>query len=258
MRSVIQEKVIRVDHQTYFSRYMALPFEPIVEHFRRKRCVELMLRFAGQRFPYVLEIGIGRNPMLDLLPCESGVGIDPVEELLGLARERANNCDRKFLNTTLNEFSQQTEWQGKFDLVIASSVLHVVADSNAALQEIGVLAGKDALLVVVVPNTHSLHRAIGVAIGKTASLGAKSTTAAHLGQQASWSAEDLEGLLHSHGWRLVHLESFFLKPLHHHGMETMTTGQLISERDIEELGGWHSESSMIGAELICIAERIPE
>ena len=120
------------DLSKYHTDYNALPFEPYQEVFRRRNLIRSLANINAEVF---LEIGCGRNSLFsEYDPPKSAIIVEPIYDLLEIAREGVRNPKVSFFNGLLSEFVSQSKSES-VDVAVASSLLHEMADPQSFLSD---------------------------------------------------------------------------------------------------------------------------
>jgi 2-polyprenyl-3-methyl-5-hydroxy-6-metoxy-1,4-benzoquinol methylase len=101
----------------------------------------------------------------------------------------------------------------RFDHVLATNVLHELADPLGFLRECRERLGSEGLIHLTLQNPRSIHRLCALELGLIDSLGEISDRGAQWGTRALWTAEELQRLAAEAGLRTVAREGIMLKPL---------------------------------------------
>ncbi len=99
----------------------------------------------------------------------------------------------------------------RFDTVVATHVLEHVHDPVRVLQQARLWLKTGGRIVVVVPNATSLHRRIGVKMGRLKSVYDLSERDHAIGHQRVFDAPQLEAAVADAGFGVVHRQGFLLK-----------------------------------------------
>jgi 2-polyprenyl-3-methyl-5-hydroxy-6-metoxy-1,4-benzoquinol methylase len=154
----------------YVENYRALPFEPIQIEYRRKLVLSQIQRYAPRR---LLEVGCGARPLFTDLREEMKVTVvEPAQPFVSNARQLA--VGRKQVNVLQGCIESADLGNEDFDMIILSCVLHEVPDPAHMLNAIRRYSSPSTILHVNVPNSHSLHRLLAVAMGLIPSINEQS------------------------------------------------------------------------------------
>jgi SAM-dependent methyltransferase len=157
---------------------------------------------------------------------------------------------------TLEGFFASSQGTGlSFSLVVASSVLHEIPDVHAALSQVHHLLTEGGWLVLVVPNSNSLHRLVGVGLGLMSALSDQTDTERKMQQAAARSEAEWTGLLTDVGLEVVASEPFPLKPLDSAQMDGLHAAGRLTSADIESLDRLSDVFEGFGAELLLVCKK---
>ena len=148
------------DLENYSREYERMPFEPIQAAYRRRRVMEAVRQYEPSR---LLEVGCGLKPLFVDLPGVACCVVEPARVFAQGARQLAEGSPHvEIIESTIERAALGVH---RFDLVVVSSVLHEVPDPQAMLKAVVKAATPDTVIHVNVPNSHSLHRLLAVAMG---------------------------------------------------------------------------------------------
>ena len=217
------------DISDYTASYLEnYDFERVMVHFRRKLVVERLHHYSPE---HIVEIGCG--PELQSMAYRSQDGrwgswtiVEPSTEFAEIAR----NCgldDVLVINGHFEEAVSQIECLPTPSMIICSGLLHEVPDPRALLKAVVSVMGTETVLHGNVPNAHSLHRRLGVAMKVTTSVFESSHRNELLQQPRVYDFELLEKDLGAEKLRIFASGGYFIKPFSHDQMAR-----------IEDVLGW--------------------
>ena len=169
------------------------------------------IRERLRRGERVLELGCATGLMTTAL-VDAGVEIVALDRSAAyLERARARGlAGVRFVEADLDDLPDLGE---PFDHVLATNVVHELADPEAFLRACGERAGPAGRVHVTLQNPGSLHRLCALELGLIDSLAEISTRGAQWGTRALWRADELEELSAGAGLRVIEREGVMLKPL---------------------------------------------
>jgi len=229
------------DFTEYSLVYGNRPFEPTLEHFRRRRIGEKLAPEFLQVAPHVLDVGIGREAVSRHLPfpVSSLTLVEPMSWALDRDEEKygaGDGTEVRFCGV-FDDFVKAVAPTTKFDLVIFSGLLHemTLSESERAISSSADLLSKHGLVVAVVPNRNSLHRVLGVHMGIQESLDTMTEAEVRINQQTGYSVSSLNQSFETRGFRTHFSETFFLKLSSHAQMEKFIASGSLSQQALETL-----------------------
>jgi SAM-dependent methyltransferase len=238
------------DLADYAVQYRALPFEPIQARFRRRM---VLTRVAAHRPRRLLEIGCGEAPLFtDVAGCECVV-VEPTPAFARNARRLAEGHEGV---TVVEDYVEDVEpgTLGRFDMVIASCVLHEVIDPQRFLAAARSFCAEGGVVHVNVPSAQSLHRLLAVAMRLIPHPSAESETQRTMQQRAVYDVAGLEDELRRAGLAVRERGSIFVKPFTHTQMQRLVDEGFLTP---ELLDGFDRLAEMLpdlGSELWVDAE----
>jgi 2-polyprenyl-3-methyl-5-hydroxy-6-metoxy-1,4-benzoquinol methylase len=178
-------------------------------HYTLATAQRLRTRIApGAR---VLELGCATGLMTSLIADGSVevVGVDRSAAYLQRARARALPRT-EFVHGDLEALP---DVGGDFDHVLATNVLHELADPEAFLRACRERLAGPGLLHLTLQNPRSIHRLCALELGMIDSLTTISDRGSQWGTRSMWTAEELAGLAWRAGLATIAREGIMLKPL---------------------------------------------
>ncbi|MDH2416930.1 class I SAM-dependent methyltransferase [Nocardioides sp. CER19] len=169
----------------------------------------------------VLELGCGTGLMSAEIMAASApgrwVGLDRSAAFLERARARELPA-ATFVTADLDDLATVGE---SFDHVLATNVLHELADPLEFLRRAAARLGDGGRVHVSLQNPLSIHRVCAVELGLIDSLVEVSDRGRQWGTRGLWTVEDLTGLARDAGLDVIAREGVMLKPLPNHLMEQL-------------------------------------
>jgi SAM-dependent methyltransferase len=243
--------------EKYVVEFNALPFERVMEKFRRRKLVEIVNNQDMKDLKNVLEIGPGYNSILDEIHSfGSKVIIEPLDQLFSYNKSRYIEFDDVTIyNEDIQQFSRRSLIE-VFDLVILSSVLHEFSDVKGELSAIIKLMKKDGRIVIVVPNNQSAHRQFGVTLGLLESTSALTNTEKLMQQNQNYSIEGLDALVSELGLTTKFVTTSFVKPHTHSQMQDWIEKGLLDDEQLESLYNLSDYFHPFNSEIFLLASKI--
>lgn len=242
------------NYEKYEIEFNALPFERILEKYRRRKLIEIIREHIQPHSVSVLEIGPGYNSVLeDIHSSGKRVIIEPSTQLYDYNKSKYFEA-RNFSihNVDISGFSA-IKLDEEFDLVILSSVLHEFIDAVSELSSIHKLMKKGAKLLLVVPNNESIHRQFGVTMGVLKSTSTLTRTEILMQQNKNYSCTSLTNFINSNGFITEFVTTSFVKPHTHSQMQEWFDTGVIGEEDLESLYGLSNLFHPFNSEIFLIA-----
>jgi len=241
------------DLTKYYADYNALPFEPYQEIFRRRNLIRSL---AGINAEVFLEIGCGRNSLFsEYDPPQSAIVVEPIFDLLEIARGSVSNPNVSFFNGLLSEFVSQRQGES-VDVAVASSLLHEMADPQSFLSDCMNVLKPGGLFVAIVTNRNSIHRILGVAAGLQSSIESTTSTEKLMQQlKGAYSSESLTKELELAGFKVEKCQSIFPKLLPHALMQQAIDEGVIEFEFLEKMDALIPFLSDFGSELLIKARK---
>jgi 2-polyprenyl-3-methyl-5-hydroxy-6-metoxy-1,4-benzoquinol methylase len=239
------------DLADYALQYRALPFEPLLVQFRRRRVLAQVATRAPRR---LLEIGCGEEPLFLDLPGMDVVVVEPAAAFAAHARQLAANRPEV---TVVEDYAEQVAADsvgGRFDMVVVSGLLHEVPDPQRLLAAVRGLCGASAVVHVNVPNARSLHRLLAVAMGLIPDPGAESDNQRSLQQQRIYDAAALERELVEAGFVVRDRGSILVKPFTHVQMQRLVDEGFLTPQLLDGLDRLTETLPELGSEMWIDAE----
>jgi 2-polyprenyl-3-methyl-5-hydroxy-6-metoxy-1,4-benzoquinol methylase len=161
----------------------------------------------------VLELGCATGLMssvlADALVAGELTGVDRSPAFLDRARSRElPRCS--FIEGDLDRL---VDLGTEYDHIVATNVLHELADPVAFLSGCGEMLKADGLMHISLQNPSSIHRLAALELGMIDSLDEVSERGAQWGTRGLWSAEQLQELAADAGLATVSVEGVMFKPL---------------------------------------------
>lgn len=148
------------------------------------------------------------------------VAVDGSAELINRAKQRlGDNTNVELINKLAEEYSTDE----RFDIVLLSFILEHVSDPADVLKRAAIFLNEKGTLFIMVPNAHSLHRRVGVALGMLKSVDDFSEEDIRQGHRRVYTLDSLKYDIAQSGLKLEESGTFFVKPLSNSQMELLDT-----------------------------------
>lgn len=200
--------------------------ENVPDKFIEDALQEHSLAWIGQQLAscrHVLELGYGEGIVTEFL-VRSGKRLTQIEGSAVLVEKvKARYGDRVDCVHTLFEDYTPTR---RFDAVLASHVLEHVDDPVALLRHMRSWLRPSGRMIIIVPNSESIHRRLAVLMGLQPRLDTLSPRDHLVGHQRVYSLKELLADVKRGGYNVKRTRGFFFKPLSN-GMMLQFTPPLI-------------------------------
>lgn len=236
----------------YVKHYNAMPFEHIQIEYRRQLVLNQVRRCKPHR---LLEVGCGALPLFTDLPVEMDITVvEPAQTFADNARRLAHGREHVQI---MHGFIELVDLgTTPFDMIVLSCVLHETPDPSAMLGVISNLCGPDTTLHVNVPNAHSMHRLLAVAMGLIPDPGQQSDMQRLMQQRdKTYSTETLRSELLSSGFRILEEGSLFVKPFTHSQMQALIETGFMTRAMLDGLDKLVNLLPELGSEIWANARR---
>lgn len=180
-------------------------FERIITSYK----IAEILRFTkGAR---VLDLGCGVGLITEELAKKhkAVTGVDGSENKIRKARRDTKQKNIKFIYSMFQDFHPEI----KYDCVILSNVLEHVTDPVELLKNIYSWLKDGGRVIATVPNSDSLHKRIGLAMGKIRDLKQLTISDKAKGHLRIYDREKLISDLKSAKFSIFYIGGIFFKPL---------------------------------------------
>ena len=224
------------DHDEYFGNFVSLPFERILEEFRRKKSIEILNKLIKSEVTNILEIGPGYNALSpEIFPRSKKTMLEPSKIMYAHnVTKFESDSTTTTLQIELNTFCESV-YAEIFDLVILSGVLHEMLNPRTELSSIYSLLRSKGILFIVTPNNQSIHRLLGVFLGILENTSTLTSTEIMMQQHSNYSLDSLKSLLKESGFTVDLAFTNFLKPHTHKQMQTWVDEGLLTEAKLQSL-----------------------
>lgn len=224
----------------YSKNYSVNDFEIYQVKYRRKKILEVIAQYKPSS---ILEIGCGYEPLFKYCDDIKFTVIEPseafVQNAVDLSKGRENvKIVKGFFEEAVNGLKSE------YDMIICSSLLHEVEDSEALLNAIRAICNEGTIVHINVPNANSFHRLLAQESGLIKNVYQQSMRNKIFQQHSIFSINDLTDIVHNTGFVVIDQGSYFVKPFTHIQMEKMLECQIIDEKILD--GFYNIEKFMDG------------
>jgi 2-polyprenyl-3-methyl-5-hydroxy-6-metoxy-1,4-benzoquinol methylase len=162
----------------------------------------------------VIELGCGRGILTEKLTkiCDEIIVVEGSEKNINFVKEKLNNSKVKFYHCLWEDFEYKN--CDISDVVLSMGLEHL--DEEAALKILNKIKNwlkPNGRLHIVVPNAYSLHRRVAYYMGMIKDVHEFSERDRLFGHKRVYDKEMLFRELKSCGYKILHWEGIFLKPL---------------------------------------------
>jgi SAM-dependent methyltransferase len=246
MSAVVQANSAR-DLAAYERAYAASDFEPVQARLRRRHLLQWLDAWRPRRW---LEIGCGAAPLFaDWRAFERCVVVEPGGGFARAAREAAGSDPRITVVQAPMEDAKTVLQGERFDVIVASGLLHEVTDDAALLRAIAAQCDGATRVHINVPNARSLHRLLALEMGLIGDVFERSANQRRLQQPRTFDLTSLRARVQACGFEVTDAGSYFVKPFTHAQMARLQDGGLLDERMLDGLMGLEKHLPGLGSEI---------
>ena len=223
--------------ERYIEQYPADSLEVSLVKVRRKQVLHTLSRYPHR---HILEVGCGLEPLfLYVDDYDSYTVVEPSEAFVRNARRCASNAGKessiRIVKGCLEAVYHDLVEEQAFDVVILSSLLHEVPDSDALVNAVYALCGAATVVHINVPNVYSFHRLLGVEMGLIEDIHQQSQVEADFFRHTRFSMASLKAMMADHGCEVLSSGTYFIKPFSNEQLAQMLKQQIVSPAVIEGL-----------------------
>lgn len=222
-------------------------FEATLSDIRREYVLDTIRSYE---FSSILEVGCGLNPIFtDLsgdLTKTHHVVVEPQAEFVKEAKTYDCAGNVEFVNAKLEDAITEL---GKFDIVIASSVLHEVPDPDALLQAISEVCYETTVVHLNVPNVFSFHRLLAVEMNLLDDVFEKSEKERKFDRHTHYDMDKLTADVERHGFEVLNSDTYLIKPFTVDQMEAIIKQDIVDESVVEGLKRMTKHLPEMGCEM---------
>ena len=228
-------------------------FERIQVRYRRRKVLEVL---TDRNARSVLEVGCGLEPLFCFTgPMDSHVVVEPAPAFAENAiKLSAGRPGVRVVFGTLED-NEAKLGDEAFDLIVASSVLHEVAEPTAFLDSLRRVSAEHTVVHLNVPNATSFHRALALRMGLLKDLGAISPLGETMQRTAVHNRITLRAIVEGAGFRVLSEGSYFIKPFTHAQMACAVESGLVDDTILDGLYELSRDFPDAGSEIFVNAVR---
>lgn len=219
--------------EKYQENYQALPFEETQLLYRRRKVDEIVNKYQPKS---ILEVGCGMSAYFNhCQPYERFTVIEPGATFFEKAQKEAQRHENTevFFGTVQDKQDQLKQHQ--YDLILMTSLLHEISDSDGLLNSVKGLCNHNTIVHISVPNANSFHRLLAVEMGLIEDVHEVSDTQKNMQQTHTFDINSLTKLLNHYGFKTLDAGTFFIKPFTHLQMSKMQQNGLFTKQMLDGL-----------------------
>ena len=233
----------------YLRHYKEESFELHLIAARRAQVLNSIRKYAHKS---ILEVGCGVEPFfLFLEDYNTYTIVEPSEDFVRRARRHAeDNASIHVFHGYLEDLAESLRAQASFDFIIVSSLLHEVPDPSRLLQAVRRVSNPSTSVHINVPNVYSFHRLLALEMGLIRSLFEPSATEVRFQRHTRFDRGSLLKIIEENGFRVLHFETYMIKPFANEQMEQLLKRGIIDRKTIEALGAMTKHLPEMGCEML--------
>lgn len=208
-------------------------FEKYLVRYRRKNITDTTdVSYTHS----MLEIGCGLEPLFDYLEgnWKDYIVVEPGDNFY----TNAEHIAKKYKNINVRHgFAENIlpSLDKKFDLIIASSVLHEVEKPLTFLNSVKPVMDRNSILHINVPNANSIHNQLAVKMGLIEDIFAQSKLANQMQRHSTFDTSRLIRFVRGCGFEVINTGGYFLKPFTYSQLSSMLDKEIITEKVLDAL-----------------------
>jgi SAM-dependent methyltransferase len=178
----------------------------LILHWYPKRIIERIGHCES-----LLELGLGHGFTADIFDavCNKHVIIEGSQVVIDLFQ----NNHPGFTGTLCFDYFETFDTRERFNVIVMGFVLEHVDDPGQMLAQYRRFLKPGGRIFITVPNAKSLNRRLGLALGKIDDIYSLNANDLAQGHKRQFCRDTLRQLLSKQGYRVVHEEGIYLKPL---------------------------------------------
>jgi len=205
----------------YIAEHNTIHFETFVEKYRRIEVLKFMNRYPHRT---ILDVGCGLQfYFTDLNEASFDKYIVIEKEKRFVDEAQRNIYD---YGNIIVEHTELENWNSegqKFDLIILSSVLHLVHNIDIFLSKIHTICNRNTKIHINVPNSKSLHKILGSCMG----LELNSDYDIMFDHQFHFDKKLLQRHLQDNGFQIITSGSYLIKPFSDTQMTCLVDSKIV-------------------------------
>jgi len=242
------------DIQYLKAREKKISLEEFLDGLRRKHIIQAILKYKAMN---ILEIGCGPTPIFSFLDKFKNYVIVEKSKVFS---ENALRLSKKYsqgkiaiLNGKLEDVKDRIP-RLKYDVIIISSVLHEVENSDEIISILRAFCEPTTIVVAIVPNADSIHRLLAVESNLIKSKYDDSDTDKIYNRRVHYDRKTFRLLFLRNGYDVINIYTFFIKFLSNAQLEAILNQGILN---YDVLYGFEKLSSYLpyyGAEIFLEAK----
>jgi 2-polyprenyl-3-methyl-5-hydroxy-6-metoxy-1,4-benzoquinol methylase len=204
-----------------------------------------------KKYPHdcIAEIGCGEEPLFLYMDDYSKMlVVEPGKHFYENARLKANGNPLIYLYNSFVENCCDLI-NHDIDMLIVSSLLHEVADSNALLSSLEKLCSPNTVVHINVPNAMSFHRLLAKEMGLIKTEYEFSNMNIQMQQNTVFSIDSLCQTVENAGFEILEHGSYFIKPFTHAQMQLLIDSGILTQQMLNGLVGLERHMPGLGSEI---------
>lgn len=239
----------------FYKDYISGDFEVTLTKYRKKKLVELMKEYRASD---ILEIGCGMEPIfLEYEEFASMTIIEPAPQMYNSAGnfiEGRKNKERiKLINGFLEDVTDKLAGM-PFDFILDVGLIHEVEDSEAHVEAIKSLCGRNTKVLFTTNNSESFHLMLAYESGLIKSPSDLTEKAKGFQRHRTFNIRQMEDFIQDFGFRILEKGSYFIKPFSHAQMKRLVDDAIIATQVLDGLDRMVKYMPGLGAEIYIVAE----
>lgn len=159
----------------------------------------------------LLELGLGHGFTASIFnaACDKQVIVEGSQVVIDLFKKNHPN----FSTILIPDYFETFDTSERFDVIIMGFILEHVDDPGLLLKRYKKFLKPAGKIFIAVPNAKSMNRRLGLELGIIDDIYSLNANDLALGHKRQFCRDTLRKLLANHGYRVVHEEGIYLKPL---------------------------------------------